>query len=181
MYTKGSHHTSWPKWCMLPLIQSRQEVMERLLSHPKMHTAHHRASPHSQEFLRRLQIPSLLFSPTLSWVKVADHHLQAIWWPSLVYLKDSCSSKQTQPEVCGCVSTVDMCRIICCNWTHHRARQGVLMLCSIPSPLEGPVCRYYPKTLLRSLIHHQEVGTRGMAPVGRPSWDQAKRRIKPCR
>lgn len=39
MYTKGSQHTSRPRWCLLGPIQSRLEVMESLClapSHPKM-------------------------------------------------------------------------------------------------------------------------------------------------
>ena len=48
-------------------------------------TIHCRAPSHLQGLPRRLQNPSLLFSPTSSWVKVAGHHLQGIWWPSLVH------------------------------------------------------------------------------------------------
>lgn len=145
------------------------------------HVARCRAPPHSPGLPRRLQIPSLLFSPTSSWVKVAGHPLQGIWGPSTVYVKALCSSEQTQPELCGYVSTADMCSMICCDWTHHWARWCVLRLPLIPFPLEGPAPRDYPKTLLRTLIHCQEVGTCGVAPVGRQSWDQTKRCIKSCR
>lgn len=184
MYTKGSHHTSQPRWCILGLIQSRLEVMEKLclpLSHPKTHSTLQSTSSLTRTPEETEQIPPLLFSTTSSWVKVAGHHLQGIWWPSLVYLKAPCSSEQTQPELCGCVSIADMCSMICCNWTHHWARWCVLRLHPIPSPLEGPAPGYYPKTPLRSLIHRQEVGTCGVAPVGRQSWDQTKHCIKSCR
>lgn len=164
----------WPRWCILGLIQSRLEGMERLclpLSHPKMHIILQSTS--SLTGAPRIKIPSLFYWPASSWMVVivskASGGLHWCIWSPLLF-------KQTQSEL-WCIN----CRHVQHGllWLNTSLGQTIHFEVAYHcSPLEGPACRWYSKTPQRCLIHCQEVGTFSVAPVGRQSWDQTKCCIK---